>query len=40
MADQGLYKAKAKGRNCTITAKLSKSAVSVQQPSMRVLSVS
>ena len=40
MADQALYKAKAKGRNCTITAKLSKSAVSVQQPSMRVLSVS
>jgi diguanylate cyclase (GGDEF)-like protein len=30
MADQALYKAKAKGRNCTITAKLSKSAVSVQ----------
>ncbi|HXA86613.1 MAG TPA: GGDEF domain-containing protein [Candidatus Dormibacteraeota bacterium] len=40
MADQALYKAKAKGRNCTITARLSKSAVSVQQPSMRVLSVS
>ncbi|MFL6388101.1 MAG: diguanylate cyclase [Terriglobales bacterium] len=40
MADQALYKAKSKGRNCTITAKLSKSAVSVQQPSMRVLSVS
>jgi diguanylate cyclase (GGDEF)-like protein len=40
MADQALYKAKAKGRNCTITAKLSKSAVSVQQPNMRVLSVS
>jgi hypothetical protein len=41
MADQALYKAKAKGRNCTITAKLSKSAsASVQQPSMRVLSVS
>lgn len=31
MADQALYKAKAKGRNCTITAKLSKSAGSVQQ---------
>lgn len=31
MADQALYKAKAKGRNCTITAKLSKSAASVQQ---------
>ena len=30
MADQALYKAKAKGRNCTITAKLSKSPVSVQ----------
>lgn len=40
MADQALYKAKAKGRNCTVTAKLSKSASSVQQPSMRVLSVS
>jgi diguanylate cyclase (GGDEF)-like protein len=40
MADQALYKAKAKGRNCTITAKLSKSAAAVQQPSMRVLSVS
>ncbi|MCU1254744.1 MAG: diguanylate cyclase [Candidatus Angelobacter sp.] len=40
MADQALYKAKAKGRNCTITAKLSKSASAVQQPSMRVLSVS
>ncbi|HEV7521897.1 MAG TPA: GGDEF domain-containing protein [Candidatus Angelobacter sp.] len=40
MADQALYKAKAKGRNCTITAKLGKSAVSVQQPNMRVLSVS
>ena len=31
MADQALYKAKAKGRNCTITAKLSKSPVSVQE---------
>jgi diguanylate cyclase (GGDEF)-like protein len=40
MADQALYKAKAKGRNCTITAKLSKSAVAVQQSDMRVLSVS
>ncbi|HEX3156145.1 MAG TPA: GGDEF domain-containing protein, partial [Candidatus Angelobacter sp.] len=40
MADQALYKAKAKGRNCTITAKLSKSASAVQQPSMRILSVS
>ena len=40
MTDQALYKAKAKGRNCTITAKLSKSASAVQQPSMRVLSVS
>lgn len=29
MADQALYKAKAKGRNCTVTAKLSKSPVSV-----------
>jgi diguanylate cyclase (GGDEF)-like protein len=40
MADQALYKAKAKGRNCTITAKLSKSASAVQEPNMRVLSVS
>lgn len=40
MADQALYKAKAKGRNCTITAKLSKSPNVVQQPNMRVLSVS
>jgi len=40
MADQALYKAKAKGRNCTITAKLSKSTAAVQQPGMRVLSVS
>ena len=40
MADQALYKAKAKGRNCTITAKLSKSASAVQQPSMRIMSVS
>jgi len=31
MADQALYKAKAKGRNCTITAKLSKAPTSVQQ---------
>jgi diguanylate cyclase (GGDEF)-like protein len=31
MADQALYKAKARGRNCTITAKLSKSAASVRQ---------
>jgi diguanylate cyclase (GGDEF)-like protein len=30
MADQALYKAKARGRNCTITAKLSKSAASVR----------
>jgi diguanylate cyclase (GGDEF)-like protein len=40
MADQALYKAKAKGRNCTITAKLSKSPRAVQQPSLRALSVS
>ncbi len=40
MADQALYKAKAKGRNCTITAKLSKSPLGVQQASMRALSVS
>jgi diguanylate cyclase (GGDEF)-like protein len=31
MADQALYKAKARGRNCTITAKLSKQPGSVQQ---------
>lgn len=31
MADQALYKAKAKGRNCTVTAKLGKAGVSVQQ---------
>ena len=30
MADQALYKAKARGRNCTITAKLSKAPGSVQ----------
>ncbi|HEY3770892.1 MAG TPA: diguanylate cyclase [Candidatus Angelobacter sp.] len=40
MADQALYKAKAKGRNCTITAKLSKSPRSVQQTGLRALSVS
>ncbi|HEX4603326.1 MAG TPA: GGDEF domain-containing protein [Candidatus Angelobacter sp.] len=40
MADQALYKAKAKGRNCTITAKLSKSPVAVKHPSLRALSVS
>jgi diguanylate cyclase (GGDEF)-like protein len=40
MADQALYKAKAKGRNCTITAKLSKSPRAVQQPSLRALNVS
>jgi diguanylate cyclase (GGDEF)-like protein len=40
MADQALYKAKAKGRNCTVTAKLGRSPSAVQQPSMRVLSVS
>jgi len=40
MADQALYKAKAKGRNCTITAKLSKSPSMVKQPSLRALSVS
>jgi diguanylate cyclase (GGDEF)-like protein len=39
MADQALYKAKAKGRNCTITAKLSKSLRSVQQPSLSAFSV-
>ncbi len=40
MADQALYRAKAKGRNCTITAKLSKSPHGAQQPSLRALSVS
>src|SRR6476659_3595309 len=40
IADQALYKAKAKGRNCTVTAKLGKSPMPVQDPGMRVLSVS
>jgi diguanylate cyclase (GGDEF)-like protein len=40
MADQALYKAKAKGRNCTITAKLSKSPSMMKQTSLRALSVS
>ena len=40
MADQALYKAKAKGRNCTVTAKLSKSPAAAEQPRLRVLSVS
>jgi diguanylate cyclase (GGDEF)-like protein len=40
MADQALYKAKARGRNCTITAKLSKSPRAVQQNGLRALSVS
>ncbi len=40
MADQALYKAKAKGRNCTITAKLSKSPSMVKQTGFRALSVS
>ena len=31
MADQALYKAKAKGRNCTITAKLGTASGSVRQ---------
>ena len=31
MADQALYKAKARGRNCTVTAKLAKSPGAVQQ---------
>ncbi|HET9837284.1 MAG TPA: GGDEF domain-containing protein [Candidatus Angelobacter sp.] len=31
MADQALYKAKARGRNCTVTARLSKSPGAVQQ---------
>jgi diguanylate cyclase (GGDEF)-like protein len=37
MADQALYKAKAKGRNCTVTAKIKKSPGSVQ-PSLRAFS--
>jgi diguanylate cyclase (GGDEF)-like protein len=40
MADQALYKAKAKGRNCTVTAKLGRPSMPAQDPSMRVLSVS
>jgi diguanylate cyclase (GGDEF)-like protein len=40
MADQALYKAKAKGRNCTVTAKLGRSVMPAQDPSMRILSVS
>ncbi len=40
MADQALYKAKAKGRNCTVTARLGKSPASVQKPGMRILGVS
>jgi diguanylate cyclase (GGDEF)-like protein len=40
MADQALYKAKAKGRNCTVTARLSKAPRSVQQTGLRALSVS
>lgn len=39
MADQALYKAKAKGRNCTITAKLSKAPRSVQEPRLSAFSV-
>jgi len=37
---KAFYKAKSQSRNCTITARLSKSASAVQEPSMRVLSVS
>jgi len=40
MADQALYKAKAKGRNCTVTAKLGRSVMPAGHPDMRVLSVS
>ena len=40
MADQALYKAKAKGRNCTVTARLGKSPVAVNNSSLRALSVS
>jgi diguanylate cyclase (GGDEF)-like protein len=39
MADQALYKAKEKGRNCTVTARSRKEAGS-ERPSMRVVSVS
>src|SRR5438270_2103209 len=34
MADQALYIAKAKGRNCTVTARLGKSPVAVNNPSL------
>lgn len=39
MADQALYKAKERGRNCTVTAKSGKSVVAVER-GMRILSVS
>jgi diguanylate cyclase (GGDEF)-like protein len=39
MADQALYKAKDKGRNCTVTARSRKEAGS-ERPSMRIVSVS
>ena len=38
-ADQALYRAKARGRNCTVTARSGKGAKS-EQPSMRIVSVS
>jgi diguanylate cyclase (GGDEF)-like protein len=38
-ADQALYRAKAKGRNCTVAARAGKGAKS-EQPSMRIVSVS
>jgi diguanylate cyclase (GGDEF)-like protein len=37
MADQALYKAKAKGRNCTVTARIKKSPGTVQ-PGIRAFS--
>jgi diguanylate cyclase (GGDEF)-like protein len=39
MADQALYRAKAKGRNCTVTARRGKNPTSVE-PGMRIVSVS
>jgi diguanylate cyclase (GGDEF)-like protein len=39
MADQALYRAKARGRNCTVTARSSKGPKS-EQPSMSIVSVS